>query len=176
MSVLVCYATEHGSTREITERIAARLRAADHSVEVRRLSPQEAPRPDVTRHAACIVGSAVHDGSWLAPAVAFVRAEQRALVGVPVWMFSVGMTAALPGPLRRLAARGQQRPLVEIERLLRPRDHHRFSGVIRPEHLSRTGRFLFRLLGCRYGDYVDGREIDAWADGIALALRADATA
>ncbi|MGW0752485.1 flavodoxin domain-containing protein [Streptomyces sp. NPDC002587] len=170
MTVLICYATEHGSTREIAGRLAERLREAHHPVDVRSLSGQEEDRPDITRYEACVVGSAVHDGAWLTPAAAFVRDRYTDLAARPVWMFSVGMTAALPRLLRGLADRGEQRPLVELQQLVRPRDHHRFSGTIRPQHLSRTGRILFRLLGCRYGSYVDDGEIALWADSIAAAL------
>jgi menaquinone-dependent protoporphyrinogen oxidase len=45
--------------------------------------------------------------------------------------------------------------------------------VIRPEHLSRTGRLLFRLFGCRYGDYRDRTSIGTWAHDIARKLPVD---
>jgi hypothetical protein len=67
------------------------------------------------------------------------------------------------------------RPWAEIERTkvvarfgpsVRPRGVQLFSGVIRAEHLSRWSRALFRLLGCRFGDYRDWAAIDAWADAL----------
>ncbi len=82
------------------------------------------------------------------------------------------MAAALPGPLRRLAERMVQPRIAALVELVRPRDHRRFSGVIRREHLDRKGALLFRLLGCRYGDHGDWAAIDAWADDIARQLDA----
>ncbi|MEU8619168.1 flavodoxin domain-containing protein [Streptomyces sp. NPDC048623] len=171
--VRILYATEHGSTQEIAERIGARLGASGHHVEVGALGTapgtgadgQELPPAD-----AFVVGSAVHDGAWLPVAESFVRGSAEQLRGQPVWMFSVGMSAALPRPLRRLAERVVQPGIAALVDAVRPREHRRFSGVIRREHLDRKGAFIFRVLGCRYGDHRDWAAIAEWADGIAKEL------
>ncbi|WOI61318.1 flavodoxin domain-containing protein [Streptomyces fradiae] len=163
--VRVLYASEHGSTEDIARRIAARLAAHGHRTEVGDI--KVSPRLEPGSAAAVVLGSAVYGGAWLPPAEAFVRREVAALGAQPVWMFSVGLTAALPKPLRSLAARSEQPRISRLVELLRPRAHHRFSGVIRPGHLDRKGRVIFRLLFCRYGDFRNWAEIDAWADRIA---------
>ncbi|MBO1333028.1 flavodoxin domain-containing protein [Streptomyces sp. VRA16 Mangrove soil] len=166
MPVLVAYASAHGSTREVAEHIAARLGR-------RGLDAVTAPLdtdPDPCPWQAVVLGSAVHDGAWLPPAEAYVRRRGAALRGRPVWMFSVGMSAALPRPLRRLASRAEQPPIARLVTVVRPREHRRFSGVIRRDQLDRRGRVVFRLLGCRYGDHRDWPGIDAWADAVAAHL------
>ena len=166
MTVLVGYATAHGSTREIARRIGSRMRTAGLEADVRPLEAVD----DISGYDAFVVGSAVHDQKWLDAARDFVRHDLNPPGSRPVWLFSVGMPGALRGPWKRLAYK--EVPAVESD-LAAPftvRAHHLFSGVIRPGHLNRAGRLLFRLMGCRYGDHRDWQEIDAWADGIAASL------
>ncbi|MGW7520954.1 flavodoxin domain-containing protein [Streptomyces sp. NPDC054796] len=166
MTILVAYATEHGSTRTVAERIAVRLRKRGHVTELRSLTEAS----ELADHEAVVLGSAVHTGAWLPVAADFVRGHRVALSGRPVWMFSVGMTAALRGPMRLLAEHSEQKPILRLREEIRPQGYRRFSGVIRPSHLDRTGRVVFRLLGGRYGDFRDWPGIDTWADDIAGRL------
>ncbi|WP_410479394.1 flavodoxin domain-containing protein [Pseudonocardia sp. H11422] len=61
---------------------------------------------DAGRYDALVLGSAVHNGAWLGQATRFVRESTDILRHRPVWLFSVGMPAALRRPLRRLAMVG----------------------------------------------------------------------
>ena len=166
MTVLVGYATAHGSTREIAHRIASRMRTEGVEVDVRALEAVA----DMNGYDAFVVGSAVHDQKWLPEARSFVRQGIAAPGSRPVWLFSVGMPGALRGPWKRLMYK--EVPVIEADLAVpfMPRGHRLFSGVIRPEHLSRRGRLTFRLMGCRYGDHRDWSEIDGWAEQIAGAL------
>ncbi|RPK88510.1 MULTISPECIES: flavodoxin domain-containing protein [Streptomyces] len=170
VSVRILYASEHHSTQEIASRIGSRLRTHGHRVEVRALD-SDPGRPWLHQADALVLGSAVHDGAWLPSAEAAVRARTERLREQPVWMFSVGMSAALPKPLRLLADRAVQPRIAALVDVVRPREHRRFSGVIRREHLDRRGAVLFRLLGCRYGDHRDWAAVEAWADDIAGQLK-----
>ncbi|BAU81774.1 flavodoxin-like protein [Streptomyces laurentii] len=167
--VRILYASEHHSTQEIAERIGARLRTHGHRAEVQALDPAPG-RQGLDQADALVMGSAVHDGAWLPEAEAAVRGGAEQLREQPVWMFSVGMSAALPKPLRLLADRAEQPPIAALVDVVRPQEHRRFSGVIRREHLDREGAVLFRLLGCRYGDHRDWAAVEAWADEIAGQL------
>ncbi|MER8010219.1 MULTISPECIES: flavodoxin domain-containing protein [unclassified Streptomyces] len=166
MTVLVAYATAHGSTREIAHRIASRMRTEGVEVDVRAVEAVA----DMNGYDAFVVGSAVHDQKWLAEARSFVRQGIAAPGSRPVWLFSVGMPGALRGPWKGLMYK--EVPVIEADLAVpfSARGHRLFSGVIRPEHLSRRGRLLFRLMGCRYGDHRDWDEIDGWAEQIAGAL------
>ncbi|MER6096498.1 flavodoxin domain-containing protein [Streptomyces sp. NPDC001728] len=168
--VRILYASEHRSTQEIAERIGTRLRTHRHLVEVLALD-SDPGRKALGQADALVLGSAVHDGAWLPVAESVVRGGAVRLRQQPVWMFSVGMSAALPKPLRRWADRVEQPRIAALVEAVRPREHRRFSGVIRREHLDRRGAVLFRLLGCRYGDHRDWAAIEAWADDIAGQLK-----
>ncbi|MFR9799098.1 flavodoxin domain-containing protein [Streptomyces sp. MS06] len=167
MDVLVGYATAHGSTRGIAERLAARLAAAGLTTEARDVREVD----DADAYRAFVLGSAVHGQTWLEPARAFLRENADILGERPVWIFSVGMPAALRGPWRRMGP--QEIPVIaqSLPSALPYRDHRLFSGAVRPEQLPLRGRFVFRLLGGRFGDYRDWEAIDGWAGDIAGALR-----
>ena len=52
-----------------------------------------------------VLGSAIHNGAWLPEATEVVRANAEVLAAKPVWLFSVGMVAALPRRLQGRALR-----------------------------------------------------------------------
>ncbi|WP_438295480.1 flavodoxin domain-containing protein [Streptomyces sp. HUAS TT7] len=166
MNVLVGYATAHGSTREIAEHIGARLAEAGIAADVRPV--HEVDSPD--GYEAFVLGSAVHGQAWLPAAKDFVRLNSTLLCFRPVWLFSVGMPGALRGPWKKLARK--EEPLIAqgLPGQLPYRSHRLLSGVITREQLPLTGRILFRLMGCRYGDFRDWAAIDAWTDRITADL------
>jgi menaquinone-dependent protoporphyrinogen oxidase len=152
----------------VAERIAARLERRGVQVVLRRIGL--ADTPDDCE--AAVIGSAVHDGAWLVEGERYIRDRRRQCGDRPLWMCSVRMRAALCGPVRMLANRNEQARTAELRRAVAPTGYRLFSGVIRREHLDRKGRVLFRLTGCRYGDYRDWPDVDSWADEIADRLAA----
>lgn len=166
MTVLVGYASAHGSTAEIAERIGTLLAGRGHTVEVASVEAVT----DVAAHEAFVLGSAVHDMAWLPEATAFVDAHRDVLTERPVWIFSVGMPAALRGPWKSMTRAEERKVTGELLAELRPHGHALFSGVIAPEHLSRAGRAVFKAMGLRYGDHRDWDAVDAFADTIARSL------
>ena len=167
MNVLVGYASAHGSTREIAERLGSRLDEMGLKADVRSM----ADVGDADAYEAFVLGSAVHDQAWLAPAKDFLRHNSELLGVRPVWIFSVGMPGALRGPWRRMA--DEEKPAItrDLPGNISYQGHRLLSGVIAREHLPFTGRVAFRLMGCRYGDFRDWAAIDAWAAEIARELR-----
>lgn len=172
MKVLVSYASAHGSTRGIAERVAADLRQQGHDATAAPVDPAD----PADGFDAYVLGSAVHNGSWLPQAVDHARADAGSIAGRPVWLFSVGMlgdTGSTFSPrLARLFRRDgyAPRPVAELRSLLYPVDHHAFVGAVERDHLPVKGRVMFRLMGGRYGDRRNWPEVDSWADGIAGAL------
>lgn len=171
MTVLVGYASAHGSTREIAERIGDRLNAAGCPAVVRPLDGTT----QVERYSGFVLGSAVHDQRWLPEAAAVLQRHRDTLARSPVWAFSVGLPGALRGPWRRLAGREEALILAALAPPPGLREHRLFSGVATREQLGRTGTFALRLLGGHPGDYRDWAAVDAWADGIARELTATGT-
>ncbi|MGW0607686.1 flavodoxin domain-containing protein [Streptomyces sp. NPDC002640] len=161
--ILITYATVHGSTRSIAERVADELRRRSARTDVRSCGDVTDVRP----YDAVVLGSAVHDMAWLPEAMDLLHRERDALREHPVWAFSVGMPGALRGPWKLLAGREEPTVAGPVLRELSPRDHRLFSGVIRPEHLPAGGRLRLRAMGLRYGDYRDWVAVDDWARRIA---------
>jgi menaquinone-dependent protoporphyrinogen oxidase len=172
VDVLVGFASSHGSTRGVAERIAGRLGEQGHRAEVRSLD--QSPEPG--RYDAAVLGSAIHNGSWLPQATEYVRRNRELLAARPVWLFSVatlGDEASMLGPtvtrlFRRFGA--QPKELADFRETIHPRGHHGFVGAVGREDYPWIGRLIYRAMGGRYGDHRDWREIDAWADAIAHGL------
>lgn len=176
MAVLIGYASEHGSTQGIAERLGARLRTEGFEVVVRPAAAIDTVDP----YEACVLGSAVHDGAWLPGAVAVVRRNATALARRPLWLFSVGLIGddgsafgpLVTGILQPMRRQKLPKGIAELSDALGARDHRSFVGAVAPEHWPRRGDFVFRLMGGHYGDHRDWGVVDAWAGTIAIGLRA----
>ena len=168
MSILVAYASKHGATEGIAERIAARLKAAGCQAEVQ---PVQAAS-DLTGYDAFIIGSALYMFHWMKAASKFVRHNRAVLASRPVWLFSSGPvgTETTDDEGRDLRAVSGPKELSEIVQALNSRDHRVFFGAV--DH-SKLGRGLVERMSAKWlpeGDFRDWQEIDAWAAAIADEL------
>jgi menaquinone-dependent protoporphyrinogen oxidase len=73
MVVLVAYATDHGSTRGVTDRIAGRLQLRGVGAEACAVADVQ----EISRYEAVVLGSAIHGGKWLPEARQFAGAIAR---------------------------------------------------------------------------------------------------
>jgi menaquinone-dependent protoporphyrinogen oxidase len=127
----------------------------------------------VAAYDAFVLGSAIHDRTWLPPAAEFIHRNAAELAARPVWLFGVGMLgdegSALAPAVTAVIRRLWKEPKVisDIRPVIHPRDYHTFVGAVQPEHFPLTGRVLFKVMGAHYGDHRDWREIRAWALHIA---------
>ncbi|HVX46749.1 MAG TPA: flavodoxin domain-containing protein [Mycobacteriales bacterium] len=165
MNILVGYATQHGSTRAIAERIAECIAREGHVVDIRPVHQicWSEPRDAV------VLGSAIHNGQWLADADARVRANRSYLQERPVWLFSVSCVGAAGGAFSRPVnaflrlLRGETSEIAGYRKLLPVQDHRDFAGVVEAGHWPPTGRLIFRLFTGRFGDHRDWADIETWA-------------
>jgi menaquinone-dependent protoporphyrinogen oxidase len=167
MTVLVAFATKHGATQGIAERIGSTLSASGLSVFV---APTAAVQ-DILPYNAYVIGSAVYFGSWLKEATAFVRENQAVLKQRPTWLFSCG-PLGVGERYARLYADAQPKQVAALLEALAPRDHHIFSGALDVGKLG-FGERAIATLGRSFapeGDFRDWETIQAWAEGIAAAL------
>ena len=84
--ILVGYASKHGATAEIAERIAEILTQVGQPAEARPV--QQAG--DLGGYQGFVIGSAAYGAHWRKDATAFVMSNQDLLAYRPVWLFSTG--------------------------------------------------------------------------------------
>ncbi|MGZ3631124.1 MAG: flavodoxin domain-containing protein [Candidatus Limnocylindrales bacterium] len=172
MTTLVAYASKHGATEGIAERIGEKLRAAGLSADVRPVRGTADP----SRYDAFVIGSAAYYGRWQKEAVDFVRRNRTLLADHPVWLFSSGPLgrATTDAQGRDLRVVAEPREIAEFRDSIAPRDHRIFFGALDHGRLGLTESLVALLPGGRNllpeGDFRDWHEIGAWANGIAAAL------
>lgn len=175
MPVLVTYATCRGSTREVAERIAARLYADGFAVDCRPVDHVFS----VENYSAVILGSAVHSQNWLFDAVKFLDVEAMGLQLKPFWAFSIGMApVGLPSWLGRKVADKETKRVEDhlMKKVPKMKEHRLFAGKDDGSSVPSPLRSLYKCLGGRFGDLRDWDEIDAWTDQIAKQLHLEAAA
>jgi menaquinone-dependent protoporphyrinogen oxidase len=159
MSVLIAYASKHGSTEGIAERIGETLTTAGQQAQVRSVKAVD----DLSGYDAFVIGSAAYIGSWLKEATEFVRRNQAILTSKPVWLFS-------SGPVGTSTKDAQGRDVVAIK----PRGTRVFFGAVDPSALGFSERIVRRMPAVRVllpeGDFRDWKAIEAWAQSIAQEL------
>jgi menaquinone-dependent protoporphyrinogen oxidase len=157
MTVLVAYASKHGSTREIAEAIGGRLRVHGLDAEVHPVGEVL----DLEPYAAVVLGSAVYLGKWMKEALDFLDRNEEVLRRMPVWLFSSGPTGA-EAPDEALLEKNRRR-LDSVG----ARDHHVFRGALEPGELGFLERRVIKTAKAPVGDFREWTDVEHWADQIA---------
>jgi menaquinone-dependent protoporphyrinogen oxidase len=154
-SILVAYATRHGSTWEVAGAIAATLAERGTAVEV---SPA-AEVDDVSKYDGVVLGGALYMGRWHRDALGFLRRHRDELAALPVAVFAIG-----PRTLETKDVEGARMQLDHALAKLpefKPVDIAIFGGVIEPEKL----RFPLNRLSA--SDARDWDAIHDWSERVA---------
>jgi len=161
MTILVAYATKHGSTAGIAEAIADAV--VDHEVKAEAKSVDAVD--DLGPYEAVVLGSAVYAGSWMKEAVAFAERHTAELARMPVWLFS-------SGPLGDDVKDHEEQPrqLPELRRAIAPREHRVFHGALDTSVLGFAERMIAKAVKAPVGDFRDWDAIRAWGQQIAEEL------
>jgi menaquinone-dependent protoporphyrinogen oxidase len=167
MNVLVAYASKRGSTAEIAEAIADKLRECGLGVDCRPAGDVDTLEP----YGAVVLGSAVYARHWAGEARRFLRRHAEELCGRPLWVFSSGPAGEPGKALDRVPAE----PARIVERLERlgVREHVVFGGRLLAQPKNRLERSLVERTPFGYRDRRDWRKIRGWASGIAAELGAE---
>jgi menaquinone-dependent protoporphyrinogen oxidase len=177
MIVLIAFATCHGSTQGVAERIGQRIQASGITAEVHPVSEVT----DLGRYDAVVLGSAIHNMKWLPEASRFAQREAAALRERPTWLFSVssiGDQESMLSPRVARVLRAMKKETPEITALrsaIHPHEHRNFAGAIARTDWSAAGSVFLRIMGGRYGDHRNWTAIDTWAASIAADLAAAPT-
>ena len=179
MRVLVGYASRHGSTAGIAQRIAAGLRAGGQDVEA--LPVGEVT--DVGIYDAFVIGAATYMFHWLRDATRFVEHHHVLLSQRPVWLFASGPlgTDQVDEEGHDVLEATRPREFDELYPRVHPCGEKVFFGAWDPDDppVGFTERLLRHLPAhdtTPAGDFRDWPAIDAWAEEIARELHTRETA
>lgn len=164
--VLVTYATKHGATTGIAEKIGEVLQKEGVPTDVVPVKKVK----DLAPYTAVVLGSAVYIGRWRKEAVQFMEKNEQALAARDVWIFSSGPTDegdpvelvegwTLPDKLKPVAGR------------IQPHDIAVFHGVLDPEKMNFIERTMLNRMDVPVGDFRDWEMIAEWATAVANTLK-----
>ena len=157
-SILIAYATKHGSTREVADSLAAALH--EHELDVATLPAAQVD--DLSPYDGVVVGGSLYAGRWHPDALDFLKRHRRALETVPVAVFAMGP--------RTMETREVAQSRTQLDHALAkvsgvdPFAVTIFGGVLDPRKL----RFPFNRMPA--SDARDWDAVHAWADNIAHGL------
>jgi len=163
--ILVTYASRTGTTAGVANEIAKTLSERDGQVDVLPMKDVK----DLSTYSAIVVGSAIQASQWLPEAVQFIQTHQSTLQNVPVAMFSVCMTLAMPnGEKYRQGVADWVQP---VRALVKPVSEGIFAGALDVSKVPSLGdRIKFKMsvaLGVwKEGDHRDWNAIHSWAEDL----------
>lgn len=166
--ILVAYATKHGATAEIAEKIGQVLQGAGLAVDVKSVDQVN----ELDAYRAVVLGSAVYAGMWRKEAVDFLEAHEKELAERAVWLFSSGPTGE-GDPVELM--KGWKFPEAQqpIADRIQPQDIAFFHGEIDPKDLNLAEKLIVKGVKAPTGDFRDWETITAWAAAIGDALKGE---
>jgi menaquinone-dependent protoporphyrinogen oxidase len=164
--ILVAYATRYGSTREVAERIGAKLRGRGADVDI---SPA-ASVTDLSGYSAVVLGAPYYIGKMLKDATAFLEQHHSALETMLVAIFALGPVQATDDMDE---AREQLDKTLEKMDWLKPVATEMFVGKYDPAVLRGLDKLVSKpkaspLHGLGAHDDCDWDAIDGWAESLSL--------
>ena len=174
MRVLVAYASRHGSTAGIADRIAERISGS--GIEASSVAVSQVD--DIDSYDAFVVGSAAYMFHWMNEARAFVKRHRPVLAEKPLWLFSSGPLGEelVDDKGRDILEASRPKEFDELQTTLNPIGERVFFGAWDPEAppVGMAERFMKKLPasteGLPAGDFRDWTAIDAFADEVADTL------
>jgi menaquinone-dependent protoporphyrinogen oxidase len=156
--LLIAYGSKHGSTQEVAEAIARRLRMAGLEVDLR----PAAEVGDVTSYKGVVLGGALYFGCWHPDAARFFAEHGHEFAERPPAIFAVGPRTADAHGLAESRAQ-LDKTLAKVPEV-EPRLVAVFGGVVDPTKLR------FPLSRMPASDARDWDAIDEWAGEVATAF------
>jgi menaquinone-dependent protoporphyrinogen oxidase len=171
MDLLIAYATTHGHTAKVVQRVAEVARRRGDSVQIERLSDGHDPSPKPFD--AVFVAGSVHAGRHQRELVRWVRRHHTTLNIRPTALLSVSLGAAEDSDEARADVR------LAIDRLLDdtgwiPTEVVPVAGALRHRDYDTPTRILLRLTAGRHKQPADADHAVEYTDWQALEQSAQA--
>jgi menaquinone-dependent protoporphyrinogen oxidase len=165
-TILVAYASKHGMTAEIAEKIGKTLRQPGWQVDVMPVNRVKDP----AKYKAFVLGSAIYIAMWRKEMITFLQRNENLLSERPVWVFSSGpMGEGDPAELlKNWRFPVAHRSLIER---IKPRETAIFHGAIDIKKMSFLEKWVLKRVKAPTGDFRDWDAITSWARAIADALK-----
>lgn len=177
MTVLVAYATRHGATAGIAERIAQTLTDEGAPAEAHPVGEVA----DLGSYDAVVLGAAAYMFHWLKPATAFAKRHRSELAARPVWLFSSGPTGTdmVDAKGNDILTASRPKEFEQLPAAVGSRGERVFFGAFDKDAppIGLAEKMTARLPAAARdaipsGDFRDWDAIDAWAREIAAELAA----
>lgn len=167
-SILILYATFHGSTAQIAEFMAKKLNKGGSTVSVKSINDDV----DFSSYYGIIMDAPIHRGKWMAEAIAFVNKYRKKLDQLPFACFYTCMSKAKQPPsedtIEELAA--YQTAIIDLFPNLSPSHIGSFAGMLDYDKCSFFTKLVMWLImsknGLKAGDYRDWQAIESWLSEI----------
>jgi menaquinone-dependent protoporphyrinogen oxidase len=168
--VLVTYVTRYGSTQQVAETIAARLREDGMEVELKPIHDVESLEP----YHAIVFGAPLYIGRWPREVHLFLSKHRDALVERPTMIFTMGPIHA--DPKEFTDAHSQLALELAKYPWLNPEEVEIFGGVFDPAKMRFPDNLLTLLpvsplYKAAKSDVRDEDAIRAWADKLVVELQ-----
>lgn len=171
--ILIAYASSHGQTRKIANRLAAELRSRGHEVEL--ADALLALPPPVEDYDAIVIGSRIQFGLHARPLLEYILANRAELHAIPSYLFVVSMAAAVP---QSADPKGYVAKLLALTHW-QPRAAVALAGALPYRSYGAALRFVMKLISRSAGhstdtsrdhEYTDWAQVDRLAAHIARDL------
>jgi len=162
---LVLYASKHGATREIAEKVYETLKASGVEADL----ANAAEKMDLSSYSTIVLGSAVYVGQWQKPAVSFLKNNAADLSSKDVWIFSSGPSDK-GDPVELLNGWRFPKSVQEQIDQIGPKGIAVFHGNLDPSELNFMEKFMIKQVKAKIGDFRDWEMITSWADQISATL------
>jgi menaquinone-dependent protoporphyrinogen oxidase len=181
--VLVLYASTHGHTAKIADRIATVLGTAGIAVRARRIGGEATERLDLGELDGVVVGASVHTGHHQRAIVDWITEHHTSLTMRPSAFFSVSLTAADDTDEARATTRSLIDDVLDASGWI-PTTTASFAGALQFREYGLPTRVVMRLIARRIEhqtgtavdvhedtDYTDWDAVDAFARSFAAEVQ-----